>query len=325
MKTCYQAILMFCAIGTILVSTGAGQDTNEQNRRKPQEQQDQQEKENANRAGNLDPKTAGANIRASYLIGSNIQNPSGENLGEINDIVIETRDGKLRYVAVTYGGFLGIGNDMHAVPFEALRFRPASDDASETVIVLNVTQKQLEGAKGFNENNWPSFADEEFTREVDKRYGVDRSRDETEGGIYTGTDRRDTWASTYRASKLTGMNIQNSSNENVGEIYDIVVNALDAKVRYFAVTYGGFLGIGNDLHAVPFEAFHFRANPNDPSEMIIVLDVTQEQLKDAEGFNETTWPNFADDEFVREIDKRYRIDRKRSDRDRSDQENDNDG
>jgi len=131
----------------------------------------------ASQAGNLDGKTTGANIRASQLIGMNIQNSAGEGVGEINDIVLDANTGRVRYAAVTYGGILGVGNKMFAVPFEAFKCQRDPDDRDEHIVILDVTQKQLEGAKGFDEDNWPNFADRKFTMELDKRYGVERRRD----------------------------------------------------------------------------------------------------------------------------------------------------
>jgi sporulation protein YlmC with PRC-barrel domain len=125
-------------------------------------------------AGKLDSKTSGANVRASKLIGMNIQNERGESVGEVNDIVLDANTGKVRYMAVTYGGFLGLGNKMFAVPYEAFACRRDADDPDETLLVLNVTKQQLEGATGFDEDSWPNFADTKFTSELDKRYGVDR-------------------------------------------------------------------------------------------------------------------------------------------------------
>ncbi len=81
----------------------------------------------------------------------------------------------MQYAAVTHGGFLGIGNKMFAVPFEAFKFKPDPDDADETVLVLNVTQQQFEGSVGFDENSCHDFADEEFTSGLYKRYGVQRN------------------------------------------------------------------------------------------------------------------------------------------------------
>ncbi|HCO24856.1 MAG: hypothetical protein CME31_20450 [Gimesia sp.] len=72
-------------------------------------------------------KKAGMATRASKLIGMNIENPQGQSLGEINDLVINTSTGEVRYAAVTYGGFLGVGNKMFAVPFEAFNIKQKAD------------------------------------------------------------------------------------------------------------------------------------------------------------------------------------------------------
>jgi sporulation protein YlmC with PRC-barrel domain len=141
-------------------------------------------------AGKLDAKTTGASIRASQLIGMNIQNSQGKSVGEINDLVLDANTGKVRYAAVTYGGFLGIGNKMFAVPFSAFKCQQDPDDADEYVLVLNVTQETLEGAQGFDEEHWPNFANRNFTNEVDRRYGVERrARDEVDVQVEpTGVD-----------------------------------------------------------------------------------------------------------------------------------------
>ncbi|MDA8746559.1 PRC-barrel domain-containing protein [Rubripirellula amarantea] len=136
-------------------------------------------------AGRLDSKTSGTNIRVSQLIGYNIQNSRGESVGEINDIVLDSKTGKVRYAAVTYGGFLGVGNKMFAVPFEAFRVQADPDevgdddiDSDDYVLVLDVTQQQLEGQQGFDEDSWPNMADSQWAADLDKRYGVKRNMDE---------------------------------------------------------------------------------------------------------------------------------------------------
>ena len=125
-------------------------------------------------AGTLDDKTTGADVRASQLLGMNIQNEQGKSVGEIQDLVIDANSGRVRYAAVTYGGFLGLGNKLFAVPFEAFKCRPDPDDKDEHVLVLDVTQERLEGATGFDKDHWPNFADPGFGRDLDKRYGVER-------------------------------------------------------------------------------------------------------------------------------------------------------
>lgn len=145
-------------------------------------------------AGNLDDKTTGPNLRASELIGMNIQNLQGENVGEVEDIVLNVESGKVNYAAVSYGGFLGIGDDLFAVPFEAFKVGKKRGE-EEYVLVLDVTEEQLEGAQGFDKDSWPNFADQKFTSELDRRYkverqpAVDRGTRTNRGGVDVRTDR----------------------------------------------------------------------------------------------------------------------------------------
>lgn len=66
---------------------------------------------------------------------------------------------------------------MFAVPFDAIKTKTDLQDAGKYVLVLNVTQSQLEGAQGFDQDHWPDMADKNLAMELDKRYGVKRIRD----------------------------------------------------------------------------------------------------------------------------------------------------
>jgi sporulation protein YlmC with PRC-barrel domain len=124
--------------------------------------------------GKLDAKTTGSTVRVSQLMGANIQNPKEESVGEVSDIVVDATNGKIRYAAVTYGGVLGIGDKLFAVPWEAFRCVQNPDDANEHHLVLDVTQKTLEGAEGFDQDHWPNLGDPTITNKLDARYGVKR-------------------------------------------------------------------------------------------------------------------------------------------------------
>jgi sporulation protein YlmC with PRC-barrel domain len=130
----------------------------------------------ADRRANMQNRADRSTVRASQIIGHNIVNSQNENVGEINDLVLSPMNGRIRYAAVTYGGFAGIGDKMFAVPWEAFECRTDPEDPDEYVVMLNVTQEQLEGAQGFNQDNWPDFANRQFTSELDRRYGVERNR-----------------------------------------------------------------------------------------------------------------------------------------------------
>jgi sporulation protein YlmC with PRC-barrel domain len=110
-----------------------------------------------------------------------------------------------------------------------------------------------------------------------------------------------------RVSKLIGLKIYNSGKQHVGQIKDIVVNPTSARVQYVAVSYGGFLGLGDNLFAVPIQAMQIKQDPDNMDNVLLILDVTKEQMNGAKGFDETNWPNFSDGTFVAELHRRYRI------------------
>jgi sporulation protein YlmC with PRC-barrel domain len=110
-----------------------------------------------------------------------------------------------------------------------------------------------------------------------------------------------------RASKLIGMKIQNSRKESVGQIKDIVVDPVSTRIQYVAVTYGGFLGLGDKLFAVPMQAIKIQQDPDYRDNVVLILDVTKEQMNGAQGFDETTWPNFSDTNFSNELHRRYKL------------------
>lgn len=132
-------------------------------------------------------------FRASEMMGMDIQNHQGENVGQVNDLVIDADTGETRYVAVTYGGFLGLGDKLFAVPYQAFSCEIDPQNSEKRLLFLDVTQEQLEGAEGFDESHWPDFADSDFTSELDRRYGVERREDARRirrGGVSVDVNRR---------------------------------------------------------------------------------------------------------------------------------------
>lgn len=90
--------------------------------------------------------------KTSDLIGKDIVGANNETLGTLDDIAVNRNDGRIAYGVLAYGGFLGIGEKYHAVPWDAFQLRSKDDDQ---VLALNITQDQLEQSQGFERNNWP--------------------------------------------------------------------------------------------------------------------------------------------------------------------------
>ncbi len=92
-------------------------------------------------------------LKASDLIGMNVQGTDGKNLGNIKDLVIDPDEGGVEYAVLEFGGFAGIGDKYFAVPWEALQL-----DHTSKKLSLDVHQKDLKNAPGFDKNNWPDLS-----------------------------------------------------------------------------------------------------------------------------------------------------------------------
>lgn len=106
--------------------------------------------------------------RASKIAGMTVKNRNNEDLGKVEDLVIDER-GNVRYAALSYGGFLGFNDKLFAVPWKALTIKTDVNNNSQYV-ELNVSRKYLENAPGFPSDKWPTFADPEVNAKVDAFY-----------------------------------------------------------------------------------------------------------------------------------------------------------
>jgi len=104
-------------------------------------------------------------VKASSIIGTDVVNPKGDNLGDIKEVVIDPRTGKVAYAVVSFGGFLGLGEKLFAIPFSAFQY-----DHEENEYVLDVSQERLKAAPGFDAENWPAMSEEKWNRDVYKYY-----------------------------------------------------------------------------------------------------------------------------------------------------------
>jgi len=242
--------------------------------------------------------------RASKIIGMSVHNAAGEKIGKIDDLVIRTGDGQISYAAVGFGGFLGFGEKLFAVPFNQLKFQSNSNDS---YFDLHVAKEKLQNAPGFDKNNWPDMADPNWSRDIDNYYTTTDTTAKPNATTDPLQGQKVPNMVTYRASKLVGMSVRNDQNERVGTIDDLVINMDNGQIAYAALGFGGVLGLGEKLFAVPFNQFKFDNDKNDPH---FVLNVSRDRLKAAPGFDKNHWPDLADPNWSQAVDKYYRTEQK---------------
>ena len=123
------------------------------------------------------PTTANPNLKtrqprvlsSSSIHGTDVVNREGKSIGEIKDLMLDLRTGEVQYCVLSFGGFLGIGDKLFAVPL------PAFDvDTHDEQFVLDVSKERLEQAPGFDKDNWPRTGDTAFVDSVYSYYGVQR-------------------------------------------------------------------------------------------------------------------------------------------------------
>jgi hypothetical protein len=99
----------------------------------------------------------------------------------------------------------------------------------------------------------------------------------------------------YKASELIGLSVHSSDDQEKGKIKDLIITP-DGRIEYAAVSFGGFLGMGDKLFAVPLDALHLEWKDNKLDHA--KADVTEQTIKQRQGFDNDHWPDHADRGFT---------------------------
>jgi hypothetical protein len=108
---------------------------------------------------------------ADTLIGDSVVNGAEEDLGDIKEIMLDMNTGQVAYAVLAFGGFLGMGEKLFAVPWQALHL-----DTVNHRFVLNVEKERLQNAPGFDKDAWPDMSDVNWAIEIHTFYGTDPNR-----------------------------------------------------------------------------------------------------------------------------------------------------
>jgi len=247
-------------------------------------------------------------FRSSEIIGLAVRNREGENLGKIDDLVVDMKNGEVRYVALAYGGVAGIGSKLFAVPWEKMTFMFGEPNkANSRHFMFEVSKDQLDNAPGFDSSHWPNIADPQWSASIDKHYNVTRKdHKEADHKEQVKTDQNTApkvaYETVFRASKIKGMDVRNDANENLGDVDELVIDVTKGHVKYVALSFGSWFTGGNKLFAVPLSAFTLK---HDNDKTFLVTHVSQESLRNAPGFDKNHWPDTANPDWGKGIDTYY--------------------
>lgn len=110
---------------------------------------------------------AGGLIAASRVEGTSVYNRAGESLGSIYDVMINKRSGQVAYAVMSFGGFLGMGQSYHPLPWKILDY-----DERQGGYVVDLDKDRLQNAPSFDANERPDWNNRDFGRRIDAYYGI---------------------------------------------------------------------------------------------------------------------------------------------------------
>src|ERR1700678_1047161 len=117
-------------------------------------------------------------VRANKdIIGTKVVNPQNEDLGKIEDLIVDS-SGRISYAVLSFGGFLGLGDKDFAIPFNAFAF-----DAANSSAVLTCDKSLLKTAPGFDKNNWPNLSEPSFGQALSRYYGCGHASTSSFDGV----------------------------------------------------------------------------------------------------------------------------------------------
>ena len=241
-------------------------------------------------------------VRETKLVSSSVKDLNGQTIGKVEELVIDKDDGRVAYAVLSFGGFLGVGEKLFALPFS--KVTRTNDDAW---VVVDLSKAQLEHAPNFTTDAWPTF-DRDYGAAVHGYYRTTPYWDATDSvQIPTPiskdalTQERLLTRGMCRASKVIGTDVDDATGRNLGHVDDLVIDESSGRIVYAVLSFGGFLGMGDKLFALPWRSL--RRSPRDDDKLL--LDIPKERLEAAPGFDKKSWPDLADRRWGGEIHQYY--------------------
>jgi len=210
-------------------------------------------------------------LPTTTIKGSKVINVNGEHLGMLEEVMIDPEEGKIAYAVLSFGGLLGIGNKLFAIPWEVL-------ESSRGDYILRIDKSVLEKTEGFDKEEW-SLTHDELVK-VYAYFGI-QPYWQTKMGIVEKTQYMEI-GDFLPTTTIKGSKVVNVKEEHLGIIEELMIDAEKGKIAYAVLSFGGLLGIGNKLFPIPWEALE--SNRYD-----YILKIDKSVLEKAEGFDKEEW------------------------------------
>ena len=106
-------------------------------------------------------------ISSDKVEGTAVYNRQGERLGSVYNFMVNKRTGQVAYAVMSFGGFLGIGDSYHPLPWKALNY-----DTNLGGYVVDIDKDRLQNAPSYTSSENPDWRDPAYGRRIDDYYGT---------------------------------------------------------------------------------------------------------------------------------------------------------
>lgn len=216
--------------------------------------------------------------RVARILDLDVVNANGEQWGEVDDLAIGQDTNQVRYLVMSFGGFLDLGDETTVVPIDAVALAP-----TENSVILNVDQSVIENAPTFNFSDWIGAVNPEWDSEAEAYWETVNL-----AGQVTMEEQEFVEEPLISANDLLGYNVNVLEEEGWGEVEDVIFNLSNGQIQYAVVSSAGFFDLNEEMVAVPYEALNL--NP-ESAELSFNVDLIS--IEEAPTFTPETWPDIS--------------------------------
>ena len=110
---------------------------------------------------------SGFTVKSTGIVGTRVLTLKFEDAGKVEEVAIDVHTGRIAYLVISFGGVLGIGEKLYAVPWKSVQYH-----RDLNAYLLNVTPEQIEHAPGFERETWPPLSDPAWNQRIHDYYNV---------------------------------------------------------------------------------------------------------------------------------------------------------
>lgn len=219
---------------------------------------------------------------ANKVYGKQVMSSDNQKIGNLNNLIIDLESGHILYAT------LAADKGRIAVPPQIFTKTPGPNDKT---VQVNVPKQKIEGAPQFG--NWDKpeeLGQAQFISQVYQYFG--------QNAWWQGAQAANvgTFHNVHKASEAIGMNVLDVKNAGLGKVNNVMVDLPNGRVAYLILTPNPSFNLGNNLYALPPDAFTLSADHKN-----LVSGIDQAKLAGAPHFDKNNWAQLSDPSYASQV------------------------